>query len=250
MTEQYTAWVHPRFPAFVVLPDGLSMNKEEAIGKGIAVEPWPADQKYVTSNPHAPEYLIAPRSLSLSAEHARSVGFEVRTGQSGTDANPGKAWRATIIKSQEANARPAAAAELLATQSPASMTAEKALAFLRGLPAEATTPKVATPAPIDPKAARLAEIEASARSFNRANGYSVKPGRAPSLASVPASRLQRLAELRLASLTTRMERGDSAASRERMNLQHALKTTAMTGKPLIQSLQAMGIDPVSIVGSN
>lgn len=247
MTDKPQAWFLPGQYERAVLPDGAEVAKMEAYQLGYEVTSWPDNARTASPHPDVPGVVRAERGVVMDMQRATANRFRITAAEHRDERS---SWRATIIRSPEANARPAAAAELLATQSPENMTAEKALAFLRGLPAEATTPKVATPAPVDPKAARLAEIEASARSFNRANGYSVKPGRAPSLASVPASRLQRLAELRLASLTTRMERGDSAASRERMNLQHALKTTAMTGKPLIQSLQVMGIDPVSIVGSN
>lgn len=258
MTKVYE---HPESRGEVLTATGQTMSRKDATAQEFTIAPYaelvPAAARIATQHPeHADLVTVPPFNLAVMPSTARDMGFTVsKVAASHSPAtpsrpNPERVWRATIIRSPEANARPAAAAELLATQSPERMTAGKALAFLRGLPVEATTPKAVARAPVDPKAARLAEIEASTRSFNRANGYSVQPGRSPSLASVPASRLQRLAEMRLGALTIRMEQGESTVSRERMNLQYALMATATTGTPLVQSLQAVGIDPLSIMGGD
>lgn len=242
MTDKPQAWFLPGQYERAVLPDGAEVGKMEAYSLGYQVTSWPDSARTASPHPDVPGVVRAERGVVMDMQRATENRFTIAAAEHRDERS---SWRATIIKSPEANARPAAAAELLATQSPASMTAEKALAFLRGLPAEAATPnavmpKVAAPAPVDAKSARLAEL---AESMRFVSGHSVKP-------NIPADRLQRLAEMRLGALTMRMEQGESAVSRERMNLQYALKATATTGTPLVQSLKAVGIDPASIVGGN
>lgn len=245
MTDKPQAWLLPGQYERAVLPDGAEVGKMEANSLGYQVTSWPDSARTASPHPDVPGVVRAERGVVMDMQRATANMFTIVAADPRDDRS---SWRAAIIKSPEANARPAAAAEVLATQSPASMSADKAIAFLRGLPAEATAPKAV--APVDAKAARRNELAASMRGFNRANGYSVKPGDAPDLSTIPADRLQRLAEMRLGALTMRMEQGESSLSRERMNLQYALKATATTGTPLAQSLKAVGIDPASIVRGN
>jgi hypothetical protein len=153
-----------------------------------------------------------------------------------------KAWRSTILGMPEARERESAAVEIVTTQNRETMPIESARAFLRGLPIEETEAPTAMTIKTDPRAARLAEIDGSMKAFNTSRGFAPKPKTAASPASFDPVRLQRLADIRLAALTMRMERGEMAVAQEHKKLAYAISVHNQTGMPLASVFAQMSID--------
>ena len=249
---------HPESRHEVITAAGQTMSRKDATAKGFTIAPYadlvPAAARVAVAHPHHNDLVsLPPFNLPVMRSTARELGFTVSMTTTSSPAvtashvDPNKAWRAAIYRMPEANARPAAAAEIVKNYSPATMSIDQVQAILRGLPVEAAPTKAVTPAPVDAKAARLAEIGDSMRAFNKANGHAVGHKAAPSLSNIPPDKLERLAEIQLAALTVRVGQGDRAAAAERSKLQHALKMKATAGTPLVQALVQMGVNTAAIV---
>lgn len=259
MTKQTSAgkaWIHPQLTSLAVLPDGYQTQIDTAKAKGFEVIAWPDSAKTAIPHPHEAELVVTER-CTLSRYQADRLGFTVvKAEQVRASADPARAWRTAVMQLPEANSRPAATAELLTSQSHASMTVDAARAFLRGLPVEQTeAPKaVTTTTQNDPRAARLAEIEMSMKDFNRSKGYSGgRTGQglavSASLAAAAADpvKLKRLTEIRADALALRIQHGDSHLASEHKKLTAVLDAHDKTAAPLASLMTQMGIDASQIV---
>jgi hypothetical protein len=143
----------------------------------------------------------------------------------------------------EARDRESAAVEIVTTQNRETMSIESARAFLRGLPTEQTeAPNTTMKTNIDPRADRLKEIEGSMKAFNTSRGHTGKPKAATSAASFDPIKLQRLADIRLAALTMRLGRGETAVANEQKKLAYAMSVHNQTGLPLATVFAQLAID--------
>ena len=198
--------------------------------------------------------VLIPGGQTETALQAKRDGYEI-VEYSSTAFMPSNAvtnpqlseknWRSSLMSIAEGRTRPSALAELLHTQSSASLPFESARAFLRGLPHEQPEGPEAVTTASDPKATRLAEIDASMATFNKNNN--VYGGKKPaavvsSLSVTEPLRLKRLAEIRLGAITTRLERGESALSGEQKKLAYALSVHDQTGLPLATVFTQLGVD--------
>lgn len=244
-----TAFQHPAHRREVVLPDGYTMTRAEAEAKGYTVAPWPytaASDKIATVHPHKQGLAVLQHGVVVTEETAKAIGYAVKERASAVapaPLSPHRAWRAAIVSSAEAHARPDAAAELVMSQTEATMSVDAARAFLRGLPAEQvkSAPPVAKPAP-DTRATRLAEIAQSTTLLNKNNGHKPKAGSSVSTESLDPSKLKRLAEIRLAALTQRMEQGELAVAHEHKKLVYAFSVHNQTGMPLAAAFKQLSVD--------
>lgn len=247
------AYDHPESRREVLLLNGQTMSRADAALQGYDVKPYvdlvaPADRVAATHPVHTDLVTVPPFGLTVTRDTARAMGFTVSAvadaSRAATSrADPNRSWRTAIMTLPEANARPSAAAELLSTQSPATMTTEAARAFLCGLPPEQPDEETTTmTTQNDPRAARLAEIDGSMRAFNRDRGYAGKPVAAPSLNSVEPTKLKRLAEIRLGALAMRVGKGETAVANEHKKLAYAMSVHDQTGVPLATVFTQMGVD--------
>ncbi|QDM17550.1 hypothetical protein [Tardiphaga sp. vice278] len=239
------AWTHPVYKGFVLFADGYQLSKNEAESLGYAVEAWPADQKRIEQHPYKKDLLLSSRGLTLTPAQAATAGFTVAPQATNVETLPETTWRSSLMSIAEGRTRPSALAEILHTQSSASLPFESARAFLRGLPHEQPEGPEAVTTASDPKATRLAEIDASMATFNKNNN--VYRGKKPaavvsSLSVTEPLRLKRLAEIRLGAITTRLERGESALSGEQKKLAYALSVHDQTGLPLATVFTQLGVD--------
>ncbi|ERF85893.1 MAG: hypothetical protein C207_01068 [Bradyrhizobium sp. DFCI-1] len=157
---------------------------------------------------------------------------------------------AAISQLSEAQQRPSAAAELLTSRSPDTLTVEQARAFLRGLPVETehtdTTEEATTmTTDTDPRATRLAEIVRSMSAFNKSRGHAGKTIRTDANDIDPA-RLKRLAEIRYSA----MYASGRGHTQEAKTLKHALDTHDTTGTPLSRVFAQLGFDTSKLLPSN
>ncbi|MCA1401931.1 hypothetical protein [Bradyrhizobium sp. BRP56] len=156
-------------------------------------------------------------------------------------------WRTRVSCLPEARERPAAIAELIASQP--LMSIETVRAYLRGLPVETKEENTSVPPDNanDPRAARLAEISRNMQVINRERGYAPK-SRASGQRQVPRdiepAKLRRLAELRLAAIDVRGNGGVEAR-----NLRYALGVLDATGAPPATVFHQLGIDTSKFVNA-
>lgn len=239
MSKEQVAWRHPNplLKGYVILPDGYQLTALEAKAKGFSVESWPDDQKKATKCPHDTNEVVLARGLVVNRETAEDAGFKLVDRPLAADQR--LSWRTDILSLPEANSRPSAAAELAASISPVS--ADQARALLRGLPVETPQPKKAEQTTVtnqtDPRAARLAEIRANMGIFNGKRGALPSPRAAASpIANVDATKLKRMAEIRLLGLEQRGQRAEA------LNLRYALEVHEKTGAPLAGVFHQLGVD--------
>jgi hypothetical protein len=222
------------------------VHTNKARSLGYAVTEWPANvAKVATAHPHDEEKVILPRGADTDRKRALEAGFTVNehvAAKVDDSLRAHKAWRSTILGMPEARERESAAVEIVTTQNRETMPIESARAFLRGLPTEQTEVLSTVTTKTDPRAARLAEIDGSMKSFNASRGFAPKPKAAASPASFDPVRLQRLADIRLAALTLRMERGEMAVAQEHKKLAYAISVHDKTGLPLANVFAQMEID--------
>ncbi|MGY0573561.1 hypothetical protein ACTGJ9_022820 [Bradyrhizobium sp. RDM12] len=251
MFEEKTAWTNPNplLQGFVILPDGLEIERSEAEALGFKIAAWPEGEKTATPHPHAKDSVVLPRGRVLSRESAKEWGFTVAEH---AGRNAPKGWRAAIMTLAEARDRPSATAELLTSRTPETISVEQARAFLRGLPIEQTdtTEETMTITNEDPaRAARLAEISGSIASFNRDRGWTERqrttPKPAPAVSSVEPERLKRLAEIRFNAL----QMNSQGHTQEAKKLKCALDAHATTGAPLSRLLAQLEVDTSKFVPS-
>jgi hypothetical protein len=249
MSIDKTAWIHPNpvNSGFVILPDGFEMRRREAEAKGFTVEPWPETERVAAPHPHEKDFVVLSRGQVVSVDTARSAGFVITESAHNARTNPIRSWRSSIMRLPEAQNRTSAAAEILTSQSPETLTVDAARAFLRGLPTELTEeqPTMTTNNP-DPRAARKAEITNSMAAFNRNNGYAAKAaaGAAPSEAAIDPTKLKRKAEIRLNALESG-HASDNAG--EGKKLRYALQVHSQTGMPLATVLTQFGVDTSKLI---
>lgn len=242
--DDKTAWFHPNYSEFVVLPDGYQMHRTDALAKGFSVSAWPDSEKVVTEHPYDDDVAVAARGVVMHRDNARVRGFVI--GER-IVSDPTRAWRTAILTLPEAKGRPSAAAELAASQTPETMSVEQARAMLRGLPTEQEEKVETMPtANHDPRVTRLAEITDNARRFNRDRGYANRPSPAArhasaSLATVEPAKLRRLAEIRLAALQVRGEQIESK------KLRYALDVHSQTGSPLANVFAQLKVDTSKLI---
>jgi hypothetical protein len=230
--------------SYVILPDGYQMSSKEAKSKGYKVVAWPKAERTASPHPHEPDSVVLPRGQVVSLDTAKSAGFTVSALASEIAADPNREWRSEILSSPEARDRASATVELVTTQSPTTMTAANARAFLRGLPVE-TKEEDATTMTTNAhpeRAARLAEIEGSMNAYNKSQGHAARANtatqsRGASLAGVEQAKLRRLAEIRLNALESNMAR--EASSNEAKKLRYAL---SVTGMPLSAVFAQLNVD--------
>ena len=209
-----TAMQHPMISNMVLMPEGYTELKRSAEHQG---------------------YEIVEYS---------SAGFLPSTNAAKSQLSE-KSWRSSLMSIAEGRTRPSALAEILHTQSSATLPFESARAFLRGLPHEQPEGPEAVTTASDPKAVRLAEIDASMATFNKNNNvYRAKKPAAvvSSLNTMDPSTLKRLAEIRLGAITTRLERGESSLRAEHKSLSYAMRVHNVTGQPLATTFTQLGVD--------
>jgi hypothetical protein len=244
-----TAYQHPTQRRQVVLTDGYVIDRQEAERKGFRVVACQQHEKVAAPHPHREGLVVLPGGLVETASTARMCGYRIAGHAASVEAvspSPERAWRTAIMKLPEANGRESAVAEMVAGQTPESLSIESARAFLRGLPKE--KPEAKAPPTMttnnDPRSARRDEIAGSMSAFNKSQGYDgdrrAKPAQA--LSAVDPVRLKRLAEIRLGALTLRMERGETVVSHEHKNLSYAMNVHSQTGMPLATIFTQMGVD--------
>jgi hypothetical protein len=235
------------------LPDGFSLALGDAKARGFDVVPWPDGEKTASKHPHDKQSVVLARGVVVAAETARDSGFKIGERIS---RDPRSSWRSSIITSPEAKDRPEATAELVLSQSEATISVDAARAFLRGLPVESehtdTTEGTMT-TDTDPKAARLAEIKGSMAVFNASQGrhsgtvkiadgvtFSATRGYStqPMQGEVDPAKVRRLAEIRY---STMMGNG-KAHTTEAKKLKLALDTNATMGTAIDVALAQVGFD--------
>jgi hypothetical protein len=230
------AWIYPNplLDDYVVLPEGYRIKRKEAEAKGFTVSSWPGSERTATPHPHETDMAILPRGQVVSLDSAKSMGFTVSARAPEATADPNRSWRSAILSAPEAIDRASATVELITTQSPATMSVANARAFLRGLPTETTeeTTTMTTDTNANPeRAARLAQISANAKAFNKQRGYGAGANapasqlRGASLAGVDPAKLRRLAEIRLSALENCTAHEASAG--ETKKLRYALSVQGM-----------------------
>lgn len=273
MTDKI-AWVHPNpmLAGYVVLPDGYQMATRDARAKGFTVAAWPDHSKIATAHPHEPDAVILPRGTVVSRDTAKTAGFEISSHAPSPSGGSISSWRAAIFASPEARDRPSAVAEIVTTQSPNTMTAEAARAFLRGLPLEEQEhDQPMTTEANDPKEARLAEISRSMQAINKDRGYASNKSHAAAHTLVDPARAERLAQIEQTVSVFNRGRGYQASSKaqpalkqltqarlaqigpdcdEAKLLSYALEAHEQTGAPLSRCLAQLGVDTSKIVRSN
>lgn len=182
-------------------------------------------------------------ALGYTVSASIAPAAPVSSGHVASANGPGierRSWRAAIIASPEAKGRDNATAELLVKHSPDTLSTDEARAFLRGLPTEQPEPKASkvTNTDIDPRAARISEINGSMAEFNRNRGFTTRRAETPSAhITIEPTKLKRLAELRMAAL----EAGNSASA-EAKKLRYALQVHDQTGSPLATIFTQLGVD--------
>ena len=131
MTTDRTAWTHPNplLSGFVVLPDGYQMERKEAEAKGFSVVPWPESERIAAPHPHETGKVVLARGQVVSLDTAKSAGFVLSVIAHEVGANPYRSWRSAIMRLPEAQKRTSAAAEILHSHSPETMTVKAAQAF-------------------------------------------------------------------------------------------------------------------------
>ena len=239
------AWTHPVYKGFVIFSDGYQLSQSEAVSLGYAIEAWPADQKILEQHPYKKDLLLSARGLALTPAQAATAGFTVAPHANNAETLPETTWRSSLMSIVEGRTRPSALAEILHTQSSASLPFESARAFLRGLPHEQPEGPEAVTTASDPKAIRLAEIDASMATFNKNNNVyrATKPAAVvSSLSTMDPLTLKRLAEIRLGAITTRLERGESSLRAEHKSLSYAMRVHNVTGQPLATTFTQLGVD--------
>jgi hypothetical protein len=197
-----------------------------------------------------PSIVLLNNGERMTRKEAKAKGWKIHGEADATPTNTEnaailsahKAWRASVLALPEARDRESAAVEIVTSQTSDTMSIESARAFLRGLPTETEELSTVTTNTTDPRAARLAEIDGSMKSFNTERGYTAKPKAAASPASFDPVRLQRLADIRLAALTLRLERGEMAVAQEHKKLAYAISVHNQTGMPLASVFSQMAID--------
>jgi hypothetical protein len=203
-------------------------------------------EKIAVSLEGTPSIVVLNNGDRMKRSTAKAQGWKIYGEPDATapaDANAvikdqHKAWRTSVLALPEARERESAAVEIVMTQTADTMSVANARAFLRGLPTEQTqeeTTTMTTDTNANPeRAERLAQINASAKAFNKGRGYgegrstnapASQPGRA-SLAGVDETKLRRLSEIRLNAL----ENGTAheASAGEAKKLRYALSVTGMS----------------------
>jgi hypothetical protein len=256
------AYEHPESRREVILPNGQIMTRGEASLQDYTVKPYaelvaPASRVATMHPVHTDLVTVPPFGLAVLPGTAKAMGFTVSTAAprvQASQANPERTWRTAVMQLPEVTARPAAAAELLSTQSHTTMTVESARAFLRGLPVEQNeepTPVTTNHQP-DPRAARLADIELSMAAFNRGKGratgsQSLGVAKSLAVASADPVKLKRMTEIRATALALRIQHGESQLVSEYRNLSCVLQAHDQTGAPLATLMGQMGIDASKIM---
>jgi hypothetical protein len=199
-------------PSIVLLNNGERMTRKDALAKGYTI-------------------------------HGEADANTPDTGNSAT-LKAHNAWRSSVLCLPEARSRESAAVEIVTSQTKDTMSVESARAFLRGLPTEETQEQTTVTTDTDPRAARKAEIANSMKAFNTSKGYQAgsKAAATSPLASTDPTKLKRLAEIRLAALTLRVERGEMALANEHKKLNYAMSVHSQTGMPLATVFTQLGVD--------
>ena len=154
----------------------------------------------------AKDFLADPTISKASAE---MVIKQLRLHR--TDAD--KEWAKQVLASPEAKDRPKSAKDIVDRYGRTTLPLDRARAFLRGLPLEATN--------VDEDAPWRAEVEANADK-DRAG-------------------LKRRLELRAAALHVRADRGDAAARKELNTIDYAFRVVNETRMPLGEVCRALEI---------
>lgn len=250
MAKNEAAWRHPVHGAMVILPDGHVMTGNKARDQGWKIEDFPANvAKTATPHPHDNDKVIIARGAYAERAKAIAAGFTVNENvaapignENAAIAQAHKSWRNSILALPEARDRESAVVELVTSQTSNTMSVESARAFLRGLPIEQTEAPNTMTTKTDPRAARLAEIATGANAFNVSRGFAPKAKAAASPSSFDPVKLQRLADIRLAAITMRMEKGEMALANEQKKLSYAMSVHAQTGLPLATVFAQLDVD--------
>lgn len=194
------------------------------------------------------DMVLTPDRGSMSKVKARKLGYKISSdSDSESNANTFETWRTRVSCLPEARERPAALAELIASQP--FMTIETSRAYLRGLPVESKEEKTSVPPDNtnDPRAARLAEISRNMQAINKERGYASKPqamAQPQAPRDIEPAKLRRLAEIRLAAIDAGGKGGVEAR-----NLRYALSVLDATGAPPATVFHQLNIDTSKFISS-
>ncbi|MEY9184552.1 hypothetical protein [Bradyrhizobium sp. USDA 313] len=248
-----TVYTHPASRRDVLLASGETMSRADAEALGYVIAQYadllkPNERIATRHSEHLDLAVLPPFGLTVTETTAKTMGFAItKDGAKRTAlrSDSSAAWRTAIFTSPVAKDRPAATAELVNSRGPESLSADQAIAFLRGLPIETTDTDIVEETTMtndDPRAARLAEIRSTMNAFNKNNGYKVKPSRADASAVEPA-KLKRLAEIRYSALYT----NGKGMTQEAKQIKLALDTHENVGTPLAQAFAQLGFDASKLI---